>query len=393
MQAKILLVDDDQNLLSSMKRQLRKGYDITTAASGEEALDYLKTATRTGITPAVVVCDMRMGGMDGVQTLSKIRDISPDTVRIMLTGNADMQTAIDAINSGHIFRFLTKPCLPEVMQSGLDDAIKQYQLVTAERELLEKTLAGSVKVLIDMLAMASPLAFRRATQVRTWVRKVAPALKLTAWQLEISAMLGPIGLLSVPAEVLQKHVKREALSAVEQQMLDRSPESAKNIISNIPRLASVANTVYLQNKGFDGSGFPKEGPKGLDIPIEARVLKVLNGLADITTDPQPNRFAFVKLNETVVQYDAALVDRIRNVLEVPVSQAESDRQTVELEAGVLLPGMILAADIVAEDGRLVLSAMMQVSAAHVESIRNLARLKRIKDRILVFEDEATKDAH
>ena len=101
---------------------------------------------------------------------------------------------------------------PELMEQGLDAAREQYRLVTAERELLEKTLAGSVKVLIDMLAMASPIAFSRATRIRNWARKVGAGLGLPQrWQLEIAAMLGPVGLLSVPSEVLLKLQKSSRL--------------------------------------------------------------------------------------------------------------------------------------------------------------------------------------
>ena len=168
-----------------------------------------------------------------------------------------------AINTGQIFRFLTKPCPPELIASGLDAALEQYRLVTAERELLEKTLAGSVKVLIDMLAMASPAAFSRATRIRNWARKVGRALELPQrWQLEIAAMLGPVGLLSVPPEVLQKLAVGHPLTEIERSMIERSPEAARNIIAHIPRLAGVAKIIHLQNRGFDGSGFPADGPKG-----------------------------------------------------------------------------------------------------------------------------------
>ncbi len=108
MNGELLLIDDDVNLLSSMKRQFRGKFTIETVTSGEDAVSRIAA----GAVPDVVVCDMRMGGMNGVATLAKIKEVAPDTVRLMLTGNADMQTAIDAINDGSIFRFLTKPCPP-----------------------------------------------------------------------------------------------------------------------------------------------------------------------------------------------------------------------------------------------------------------------------------------
>ncbi|MDH3748454.1 MAG: response regulator [Gammaproteobacteria bacterium] len=108
MSNKILFVDDEPNVLQSIRRSLRKQFDLDTAEGGEEALRMLKANG----TYAVIVSDMRMPGMNGVELLSQARKDSPDTVRMMLTGNADQQTAVDAVNHGDIFRFLNKPCEP-----------------------------------------------------------------------------------------------------------------------------------------------------------------------------------------------------------------------------------------------------------------------------------------
>ncbi len=386
MSGEILVVDDDPNLLSAMKRQFRGKFALETASSGEEAV----ARVASGNIPSVVVCDMRMGGMDGVATLAKIKELSPDTVRLMLTGNADMQTAVDAINTGSIFRFLTKPCPPETMEAGLIAAQEQYRLVTAEKELLEKTLGGSVKVLIDMLAMASPLAFGRATRIRRWARVVGLALDLPArWQLEIAAMLGPIGLLSVPPEVIAKLHAKAPLSDVERKMIEESPGAARNIIANIPRLAGVARIIHLQNRGFDGSGYPAEGPSGTNIPMDARILNILNALSNVTGGADPTRADFAALGAQAARFDGTLMERIRSVLEVATDRGREGRKVKGLPTALLLPDMILAADVTTGDGRLVLSAEVQISQAHVESLRNLARVKRIPDLVSVLvEDEA-----
>ncbi len=121
--------------LSVARHQLSQQFDILTAAGGEEAL-----ATVESRGPfAAVVCDMRMPGMDGIEVLGKIREMAPDTVRIMLTGHADLRTAMDSINEGNIFRFLTKPCPPKHLARGIEAGLQQYRLLTAERKLLERT--------------------------------------------------------------------------------------------------------------------------------------------------------------------------------------------------------------------------------------------------------------
>src|ERR1019366_2177550 len=139
MAEKILLVDDDCNILDGYRRSLSREFLIETAMGGEQALKFVAENGPY----AVVISDMRMPGMDGIQLLSSIKAQSPDTIRIMLTGNADIDMAINAINEGSIFRFLHKPCSKEVMAKTLTAALVQYRLVIAEKQLLEQTLSGS----------------------------------------------------------------------------------------------------------------------------------------------------------------------------------------------------------------------------------------------------------
>jgi DNA-binding NtrC family response regulator len=128
-------VDHEENILLAYQRQLRKEFQIETALGGGPAPEAI--AQRGPY--AVIVSDMRMPGMDGVQFLSKVKERAPDSVRMMLTGNNDLQTAMQAVNEGNSFRFLTKPCTPETLAKALEAGLEQYRLITAERELLEKT--------------------------------------------------------------------------------------------------------------------------------------------------------------------------------------------------------------------------------------------------------------
>ena len=171
---KVLFVDDEMNVLSAFRRHLRHDYEVETATSGAEALELCETKGPF----AVVVADMNMPGMDGVSLLSEIKQKYPDTIRIMLTGNATQKVAIDAVNEGSIFRFLTKPCPPEILQQVLEAGTRQYQLVTAEKELLEKTLSGSIRMLTDMLSLTNPLAFSLSSRLRLIVQHVVKELKL-----------------------------------------------------------------------------------------------------------------------------------------------------------------------------------------------------------------------
>ena len=136
---KILLVDDEQSVLDAFHRQLRKQFNIETAVSGREGLKKI-----ADIGPfAVIVSDMRMPVMDGIAFLVEARKVAPESVRMMLTGNADQQTAIDAINHGSIFRFITKPCSPTNLAEAIDAGLAQYRLTTeVARQALQDPLTG-----------------------------------------------------------------------------------------------------------------------------------------------------------------------------------------------------------------------------------------------------------
>src|SRR5579862_8246205 len=133
MQERILCVDDEANILAAHQRNLRKQFALEVALGPDEGLAVLE---RNGPF-AVVVSDMRMPVMNGVEFLSRVKQKWPDTVRMVLTGNADVSNAIQSVNQGNIFRFLTKPCPTEQFTHALQDGIAQYQLIKAERELLE----------------------------------------------------------------------------------------------------------------------------------------------------------------------------------------------------------------------------------------------------------------
>ncbi len=245
MAEKILLVDDDCNILDAYRRSLSREFLMETALGPEQALKLLAQDDPF----AVVVSDMRMPGMDGIQLLNAIKTQSPDTVRVMLTGNADMDTAIKAINEGSIFRFLNKPCAKEVMAKTLTAALVQYRLVTAEKNLLEQTLSGTIQVLTEVLSLVNPAAFSRAERTRRYIHHIVTAMKLgNPWQYEAAAMLSQLGCVTLPPETIDAVYKGEKLSANEQKQYDAHPNVAFDLLSKIPRLEPIAWMIEHQNR-------------------------------------------------------------------------------------------------------------------------------------------------
>lgn len=241
---RILLVDDEPNVLEGLERTLFGDFDVFTASSSAEGLE---TIDRDGPF-AVVVSDMRMPEMNGAAFLAHVQQAAPDTVRVLLTGQADMDSAIAAVNEGNIFRFLCKPCPRDVLLRSLEAAVKQYRLTTAEHDLLENTLKGAVKVLTEILSLASPVAFSRSNQIKALVAHMAEQLQLEdRWSYEVAGMLSHIGCITLPPDTLEKFYAGQPITPDEKSMLEDHPEVGHRLLAHIPRLGGVAMMIRGQN--------------------------------------------------------------------------------------------------------------------------------------------------
>jgi serine phosphatase RsbU (regulator of sigma subunit) len=155
MKDKVLLVDDDDMVLAGLKRQLRNKFSIDTALSGEDALKQV----RENGPYAVIVSDFMMPGMNGIEFLSRVKKTNPDTVRMMLTGTADMPTAIRAVNEGSIFQFHPKPCPADTLCQAIQSAIGEYRKVIFDQRQLKNfksSLAQASKVQQKLMPQSDP---------------------------------------------------------------------------------------------------------------------------------------------------------------------------------------------------------------------------------------------
>jgi len=378
---KILFVDDEPNILSSYQRTMRKYFNIITAQSGFDGLKIIEESSPI----AVVISDMKMPEMDGIEFLSKVKDKSPDSVRIMLTGFADIDSAIRVVNESNIFRFLTKPCDPTFLIKAIKDGINQYELIIAERELLNKTLSGSIKSLIDIIEMVEPQAFSKAQSLRENIQIITKKLGSPyTWELHLAAMLAQIGMVTVPQEVIIKARNGYTLSQIEQEMLERVPEIGARILNNIPRLENVAKIVLYQNKNYDGSGFPKDNISGDNIPLGARIIKVLNDLFALETSKIPRTEAFKIMSNRHGWYDPKVLSAASACFSGLVSiETTVTQPIISVSINNLKPGYILRSNIETKDGILIASAGFKLTPMAVEKIQNFSKINKLKEPILV----------
>jgi response regulator RpfG family c-di-GMP phosphodiesterase len=378
---KVLFVDDDPNILAALQRQLRRDFQVETAPGPNEALEILKD----GAGFAVVVADMRMPEMDGVEFLVKVRQQAPDVVRMMLTGNADQATAVEAVNSGRIFRFLNKPCESEVIAEALKASIQHYELVHHERELLEKTLNGTIHLLTEILAVNDPKAFTQAQQLRDNTRMLVAHLHLErAWEYEAAASLAQIGQAAIPREVMLKVRVGHTLTPKEQDMFTRIPSVGSQLLSAIPRMENVCKMILYQNKKYDGTGYPQDNVCGPDIVLGARILKALGDLLQLESEGVARAAALDQMRLRKGWYDAVLLEAIAECFKILLAPICKDgKKSVPLAFGALQVGHILVSDIETKEGILIVSKGNKISPALIHRLRNFASLSGIREPIFV----------
>ena len=364
MSEKILCVDDDEHLLMGWQRMLRKMFQLSVATSGQEGLDILAADG-----PFAIVCaDMSMPGMSGIEFLAQVRKTYPDTVRVMITGHADFEVAMSAVNEGRIFRFLTKPVPQETMITTLQSGIDQHLLVTAERSLLEETLKGSVKVLTEILGMVNPNAFSQATRIRSYVQHIVGMMDLrNGWRYTLAAMLSQVGCVALPPDILTKVNQGEELTEAERKMFADHPKIGAELLSNIPRLEPVARMIRGQQTGqIDGRTQKTMSSRGDEIQLGAQILQA--GLAyDRLVSQSLGRDEVIRELEADATFNPDVIKALKSL-----ESEEDSLQITKLTVLDLRSGMIAMEDIKAINGLILLPKGQEVTHTVLARLRNFA---------------------
>lgn len=372
MKDRILFVDDEQNVLDAIRRQLRRQFNVDTALGPEEGLRRFDE----GGAYAVVVSDMRMPGMDGISFLSEVGQRSPDTVRMMLTGNSDQQTATDAVNKGNIFRFMNKPCPTETMVVHLEAALRQHELVTAEKELLEKTLTGSIEVLVDILALTNPLAFSRAERIKYYMSQCVRELgRHDAWKFEVAAMLSQMGYVTIPTDIMEKSFAGEELDEAEQAMVAEHAEDACRMIDKIPRLGEVGKMIAAM-------GGAPAGECGSDAPaLGGQLLRAIIEFDKLLLQGARPYQALDAMRQAAGRVDPAILKLLQDI---QPPQIEKTVQCIHIQD--LRIGMVLAEDIRSSNKALIVSKGQSVNGLMQRRLGNFLQQGAIESKVRVYEE-------
>lgn len=374
MSDKILLVDDEPNVLELMQRQLRNRFDIKTAQSGEEALEVLRTCGPF----AVIVSDMKMPGIDGVQLLSRVKDRCPDTVRIILTGDADQETAIEAVNTGQIFRFLSKPCSTATLATALALAARHYRLVIAEKGLLNETLMGSMKVLSEILSQSNATIFGAGARIKKLVGRLCEQEQYTSygWQYQIAAVMSQIGCITLPPDILHKLYAGVDLNPEEREMYEHHPDVGRRLFAHILRMELIAGMVGMQLSTMDEY---EEEPISLDDAVTCRGAQMLKVAIDydiLSYQGLSHHDILQRMKKTSGFYNPEILNVLKGL------KIEKDQgKVVNLKIKDIQTGMIAEEDVFANNGVLVIPKGQVVTWQILQGLHNFSKQVGIKEPI------------
>jgi response regulator RpfG family c-di-GMP phosphodiesterase len=355
----VLCVDDEPRVVEGLALHLQKDYEVHTAVSGEQALQRLREMRGA----AVIVSDMRMPGMNGATLLQHVRQSYPETTRILLTGEGGREAAVLAVNQGQIFRFLTKPCPPAQLREAVEAGVIQNRLFQTERAVLQETVIGCIRALIDVLALANPAAFGRAQRVKRLAMEFAGSLGCPDfWQLEAAVMLSQIGYISLPAELVDKLYYGERLTAEESTLADGIPQVAINLLEHIPRLEPVTQILMALTWTDEqvrrlGDGTIGLATRILGLVLEYDVLIAQGNAVDVVIQTLQGRRA---------RFNAQLIEQFASF----VGANAGNQEIREMPLRHVRPGMTLLQDVHTHMGTLLVPRGFEVTAAFLERVGN-----------------------
>jgi response regulator RpfG family c-di-GMP phosphodiesterase len=414
--ASILFVDDEANILSSLKRLFRPlGYRIHTAESGEEGLEIM---ARENVD--LVVSDMRMPEMNGAQFLEKVRERWPDTVRILLTGYAEINATIDAINKGHVYRYVSKPwedsdlmlIVKQALQHKMLEREKQrleelahkqneelkqlnasletkvtartnelkqtMQFLEAANEQLKRSFITSVRVFSNLIEMRYPGKTGHARRVAELARNMAKRMGMNEAEVQdtfIAGLLLDIGKVGLPDRLHNKPYS--TMSAEDRAELSKFPIRGQTALMPLDQLQGAAKLIRSYRERFDGAGFP-DHIAGMNIPLGSRILSVASDydtamIGTEYTKPLKNVDALLLIQDGKnTRYDAMVVDAL--IQEFGAAGSNPVSSDIPLRSGQLLQGMVIAHDLLSHTGEMLLSKAHVLTELNIEQIRVFERM-------------------
>jgi response regulator RpfG family c-di-GMP phosphodiesterase len=409
--ATLLFVDDEPNILAALRRLFRPlGYRIFTAEGGAQGLEVIANEKID-----LVISDMRMPEMDGAQFLEQVRLRSPDSIRILLTGYADIASTIDAINKGQIYRYITKPWedndialtiryalerkhlehekqrlealtqrqnaelkdlnanLEEKVKARTEELRQTMGFLDIAHEKLKKSFFTSILVFSNLLELREGAMAGHSRRVADIARKLALRLGMNeaeAQDVMVAGLLHDIGKIGLPDNLLHKPFSM--LAGEEYSAVAKHPIVGQTALMALEQLNGAAKLIRSHHEHFDGLGYP-DGLAGMAIPLGARILAVANEYDSVQLGHLLNKRMNAKDALTFIRggrgsrYDPLVVDAFVKMIEGVGDIAKV--QEIALRPAALKNGMILTQDLMSRSGLLLLARDYPLDDALIEQLK------------------------
>jgi len=425
----ILFVDDDENILRSLKRLvIDEDLGVITANSGEKALEILKENDNIG----VIISDQRMPEMKGVDFLEKAKEIKPDSLRILLTGYSDINAAIDSINRGGTYRYITKPWNDEELLQIIREAVQRYSLIkenkrlyeiikkqnkelklwndqlqyfvqeqtieiqnnNKELQVLNKKLKDNLKNTIIVFSGLLELRDKRIMSHSKYVSeisvKVAKSMNLSDEEIEsiaVASLLHDIGKIGIPDLIFLKDT--DSLSPEEKKEYMMHPVRGQSAIDLIEDLRNAGVLIRHHHEWYNGAGFPDKLKKD-KIPLGSRIIAIADFVDRTIRKFQSDNAIELTLSKLKEELWIRFDPKLYNLIEPSVKEVYSNflPQTgikeIELYPKDLKVGMVLSRDVRTGTGVLLLSKGIELNEANIENLNRYYKLDPSKNGVFVW---------
>jgi len=424
----VLCVDDEPNVLASLRRLFRgKGFEVRTAEGGKAGLALLASEPVD-----LVISDMRMPDMDGTEFLELVHARWPDTVRMLLTGHADVMSIMGAVNRGEIYRYITKPwddheivlivrralerqaleqerqrlvvltaCQNEELR-GLNASLEaKVQARTAELWAANDTLQGvneklkhsfitSIKVFSTLMEMRGGNLAGHSRRVADLARRIARKLQLNAHEVQdifIAGMLHEIGKVGFTDALLNTSV-----AMMNQAQLDayrKHPAQAEHLLLPLSDLKNAAEMIAAQFEHFDGGGFPGV-LSGTAIPMGTRILSVASDYDNMQIGTVTQTRITAEEAKTIIvhgsgrRYDPQVVTALVDLLTAPPPDIQLRPDERYVSAPDLRADMALSRDLIAPNGVMMLSAGHVLDERMIQKIINFGQAGGVQLKLFIL---------
>lgn len=411
----LLVVDDEPDILDALREQLSwEGYDVIACPSGAQAVEKLRDRAFS-----VIISDQRMPGMCGLELMGHARSLQPNASRVLLTGVLSLDTLVDAINQGEIFRFVAKPWMRAELLATVGNAVQRHELLEKNEQLTRSTeklnrqlVHANAQLQIQINELTSqkeqideahdslnanfehslglcyriintfdPLLGKQTKAVVDLCRQMVHMDDFTPEEKHVlmaSAWLHDIGLIGLNRDLVHRFFhKPTELSANDRALLREHPIYGQALAAFVDRLSAVGSTIRAHHERFDGAGYP-DGLSGAGIPWTARCLAVAVAFV------QPGVPSGSALQRILEQSGTAFdPDAVRVFLKT-THRAEIPRQVKEIPVEELRPGMLIARGIYVPSGMLLIAEGQELTPAAIDKLKSNPFARQQISQVLVY---------